>query len=211
MPKAAVLFDLDGTLVHTRADYRYDVVGRTLADFERSAAACDIDAFWFEASRHRIIRERFDVDPAAFWDRFAEYDVASLRRLYTAPYEDTISALDDLSHRGIPLAIVTGAPAHIAQLEIEMLGAERFAAIVVIADHETLRAKPEADGVLHALRALRAEAADALFVGNAEEDIAAARAAGVTDVHVDRGEHRFTTLTPAHRIASLHELAELIR
>ena len=44
----AVIFDLDGTLVHTMPEYRYKIVGQTVRDLGAKSSHHLIDKFWFQ-------------------------------------------------------------------------------------------------------------------------------------------------------------------
>lgn len=188
----AVGFDLDGTLVTTRAEYRYDVVGRALRDLRRHADQAAIDAFWFGADRDAIIRSNFELDPPLFWTAFARYDRPDRRARCTTAFGD-VGALAKLRRLGIQLGGVTNAPLHVARTELALLGADHFGAVVVAEAAHRIRRKPSPDGILACLDALAVRADRAWFVGNAAEDIEAARAACVVEVHVERDEHPLHT------------------
>ncbi len=207
----AVLFDLDGTLVTTRPAYRYRVVASTLREFRRRADQTAIDAFWFGADRDAIIRTRFDVDPLSFWPAFARHDRPERRARFTTAFGD-IDALGKLHSRGIRLGIVTNAPLHIARAELALLVDAPFGAVVVADAERSIRPKPSPDGILACLDALSVRADRAWFVGNAAEDIEAARAAQVAEVHVERDEQALHpgSAPPRHTIDNLHALLGLI-
>ena len=183
----AVLFDLDGTLITTRAEYRYGVVGSALRELRRHADHAAIDAFWFGADRDAVIRNNFDLDPLLFWAAFARYDQPEHRARCTTVFHD-VGALARLRSLGIKLGVVTNAPLHIARAELALLGADHFEAVVVADAERRIRPKPSPDGILACLDALAVRAERAWFVGNAAEDIEAARAACVVEVHVERNE-----------------------
>lgn len=207
----AVLFDLDGTLVTTRPEYRHQVVTRALRDLRRQADRAAIDAFWFGADRDAIIRARFGVDPLSFWPAFARYDQPRRRARFTTVFQD-VDALEKLHGLGIKLGIVTNAPLHIATAELALLGAQAFGAVIVADAARRIRPKPSPDGILACLGALSVPADRAWFVGNAAEDLEAARAARVTEVHVERDEQPLQagTVEPLHTIRNLHALVDLI-
>ena len=207
----AVLFDLDGTLVSTRPDYRYQVVGRTLSDLGRRADRCAVDAFWFGAERNAIIQAAFDVEPDLFWATYARHDLADVRATYTSVFGD-LGALDKLQALGVKLGIVTNAPAHVARVELALVGMDRFASIVVANASHGIRPKPMPDGILACLQAMALGADEACFVGNAAEDLAAARAARVLSVHIERHEHPLSpeAVPPGHSITDLHALLALL-
>ena len=183
----AVLFDLDGTLVTTRAEYRYGVVGSALRELRRHADHAAIDAFWFGADRDAIVRNNFDLDPPPFRAAFARYDRPEHRARCTTVFDD-VGALARLRSLGIKLGVVTHAPLPIARAELALLGADPFGAVVVADAERRIRPKPRPDGILACLDALAVRTERGWFVGNAAEDIEAARAACVVEVHVERNE-----------------------
>src|SRR3989338_3198514 len=84
----AVVFDLDGTLVHTAPEYRYLVVEQTLRDLWVVSSNHNVDRYWFEARRDRIIQEQFGVEPEQFREILGKYDAVELRRKFTKAYDD---------------------------------------------------------------------------------------------------------------------------
>lgn len=210
-PLEAVLFDLDGTLVSTRSEYRYQVVGNTLKELGCCAAQSDMDRFWFGADRDKIIRELFAVEPSLFWKAFARYDAAHDRSKHTTTFAD-IAVLRRLRQHGLRLGVVTNAPRHIARAELALIGIHFFDAVVVADPARQIRPKPMPDGILACLADLSVLPRHAWFVGNAHEDITAAQAASVRDIYIDRNEHPLPhdAALPSATITSLEGLFDLI-
>lgn len=209
MEHEAVVFDLDGTLVHTTPQYRYRVVGQTLSDLGVTASHNSIDRFWFEARRDAIIREHFGLEPQQFWETYRKHDTTELRTQFTKLYED-VDFIKELRQNGYKTGIVTGAPMHIASLEIGMLGKEYFDGIVIAHISNGIEPKPHPQGLEFCLKLLGVDKSKAIFVGNADEDLMTARRAQVYDVLLVRGEHEFQDINPSLRIHSLYELRPLL-
>lgn len=210
MKYKAVIFDLDGTLVHTEPEYRYRIVGRVLKELRGEISNEYIDKFWFEAERDEIIKKCFGVDPELFWAKYREYDMPEIRKDFTKLYDD-IDVIGELKERGYKLGIVTGSPIHIALFEIDMIGRENFNAIVVAQNSNGIRPKPHPHGLEECLDLLKVSKKEAVYVGNAKEDVIAAKRAGVLDIFIVRGEYEFEDITPSVKINSLYELAELLK
>ncbi len=210
MKYRAVLFDLDGTLVHTAPEHRYQLVGQTLKDLGRVGIPnSDIDKFWFRGQRNTIIRQNFGLEPELFWKTYMEHDTVELRRQFTKPYSD-VGFIRELRQRGYKIGIVTGAPGYIAELEIGMLGDKNFDAIILAQMSNGLKPKPHPQGLEKCLKLLGVDKTEAIYVGNADEDVLGAQNAHVFDVLLSRGECEFPDLTPSLRINSLYELRPLL-
>lgn len=205
----AVLFDLDGTLVSTKPEYRYHVVGSALKQLGRTAIEAHIDTFWFEGNRDETIRTLFQTDPLLFWHAYASFDLSEIRCEHTIVFEDVI-VLQQLRRKGLQLGIVTNAPSLIAHSEMELIGAHLIDVIIVTDPSSGIRPKPSPDGINACLEKLKTTAQHALFVGNSQEDIDAARAAGVKDIYIDRNEYKSDLAIPSTSIRNLEELLEII-
>lgn len=203
----AVIFDLDGTLVHTAPEYRYKLVGRTLSEFGLSSSSRNIDRFWFEARRDQIIKENFGIEPALFWNIYMKYETIEMRRQFTKLYDD-VSFILELKENGLKTGIVTNAPPHIARLEIGMLPTDFDA--IIIGQLNGIKPKPHPHGIERCLSLLGIAKEEAVFVGNSDEDIMAAKNARVLDVLLQRGEHEFPEVKPTHTINSLYDLRQFI-
>lgn len=210
MAYRAVLFDLDGTLVHTLPEYRYSVVPKTLSEFRVVATNNDIDRFWFgNLDRDVVIRESFGIEPSLFWKAFRKHDYPKLRQEKSKAYPDT-DIIKELRQNGYKIGIVTGAPAHIAFPEIELLGEENFDGIILAHTENGIRPKPHPEGLEACLKLLGVRNNESIYVGNGDEDIESSKAAGILDVLVFRREHNFFKLTLSFRINSLYELRGIL-
>ena len=109
---------------------------------------------------------------------------------FTEPYGD-VNIVGQIKEKGIKIGIVTGAPSHIMDLEIGMLGEENFDAVVSAHTINGITPKPHPHGLEECLNLLDISKDKAMYVGNADEDILTARNAGVFDVLIDRKEHEF--------------------
>lgn len=203
----AAIFDLDGTLVSTEEKLRYKVVGDTLAEFGKKASKEVIDRFWYRGERANLIKKEFGLEPTEFWEVFIKHDSAELRKSYTLPYED-VTFINKLRAAGIKIGLVTGAPTYIADVEIDLIGREKFDSIVVAHKKNGIRPKPDPHGIHICLKELGLTASDAIFIGNSDEDVLAARSVGMFDVVVDREEHDYTDLphVPSLTVKSLFDL-----
>lgn len=205
----AVIFDLDGTLVHTLPEYRYQIVRQTLKDLGTTSSNHNIDRFWFEARREVIIKEHFGLEPELFWKTYRQYDTPTLRKQFTKLYLD-IGFITELRQNGYKTGIVTGAPSHIASLEIGMLGKENFDVVIITQSSKGFKPKPHPHGLKECMNLLGINKCEMIYVGNADEDVITAKNAQVFDVLLVRGEHEFSDISPSLRIHSLYELRPLL-
>ncbi len=205
----AVVFDLDGTLVHTTPEYRYQILGQTLKDLGATSSNRNIDRFWFEARRDAIIQEHFGLDPKQFWETYRKHDTTELRRQFTKLYDD-VDFVKELRQNSYKTGIVTGAPMHIASLEIGMLGEGDFDSVILAQTSNGIKPKPHPHGLESCLEILGVDRSKAIYVGNADEDVATAKNAQVYDVLLVRGEHEFPDINPSLTIHSLYGLRQLL-
>ena len=204
----AFLFDLDGTLTTTKPTYIQNVVHRTLQQLKSNGATAElVSKFWFERNRNETIKSGFGVDPEKFWPIFREIDVPEKRRESIILYDD-IDFVRKLRPQNKKVGSVTNAPENIASINLHMIGLSYFDAIVT--GEAGVPSKPDPAGILLCLEKLRVPPERAAFIGNSDEDILAAKAAGVYDILIDRGEHVYPDVFPTKRITSLHQLDYLV-
>lgn len=176
---AAVLFDLDGTLVDTAPD-----LGFTLNEMRarRGLAPLALDNIRPQASHgsQGLLRLGFGVDQdhpefltlrLEFLDIYARHLVRD-----SAPFPGVAEMLIGLETRGMAWGVVTNKPARFTEPLLAHLGLAKRAACIVSGD-TCARNKPHPDPVLHACRVAGAKPDACLYVGDAERDIQAARAA----------------------------------
>jgi len=180
-PPRAVIFDLDGTLMDTSAE-----ICSALATTFRSLGLETLDKATVEAligKGVRVLVERalarvkakgVEVDPTL--ERFeAEYEavVGTDSRLYPGALE----GLQRLKDAGIPMGVVTNKPRLFTQRLLDDAGATPFLAAIVAGDDGFTR-KPAPDMLLAACERMGAQPGATLMIGDSDNDIVAARAAG---------------------------------
>jgi HAD superfamily hydrolase (TIGR01509 family) len=172
-PLAAVLFDMDGTLVDTERLWWQAVervAGRALTEADQPEVlgrAVEHTAVWLSAATGR---------PAADLAAALHREFADRVRTGIVPRPGALALLDALAHDGVPTALVTASPRAIADTVLEALGASRFAVSVTADDTE--HTKPAPDPYLAACRALGVDPAACVAVEDTETGVASAEAAG---------------------------------
>ena len=196
---AAVLFDMDGTLVDSDAavdrswiawakEYGVDPAlplaiapGHPAADtVAKILAGRDPEAIALAAARELAL----------------EYDDLT----GVAATDGALDLLRILDERGIPWAVVTSADLRLAKLRLDAAG---IAAPVLVTSDDVARGKPDPAGYLLAAEHLGVECERCLVVEDAEPGVAAGRAAGAVVAALKN--------TPGDlQIDSLRQIIELI-
>lgn len=177
----AVLFDLDGTLVDSAPD-----MARTV-NLMRSSRG--LEAVPLELVRAHVSSGASGMIGAAFGVKPEHSEFKAMRDEFLALYGDNlcvhtrlfpgmIELLDSLEARKIAWGVVTNKYERFARPIIDELGLGARAAVVVGGD-TCARAKPFPDPLLFAAAAMGVAACRALYVGDDERDVQAARAAGM--------------------------------
>lgn len=116
--------------------------------------------------------------------RLARVHLAALHASYTA-FTDVVPFLDAAEEAGLALAVVTNGSTIAQRAKIELLGRERFASVVVSAEHGV--AKPDAAVFQIALDELGIAATEAVHIGDHPvNDVEGARRAGIPAILLDR-------------------------
>ncbi|GGE13699.1 phosphoglycolate phosphatase, bacterial [Aureimonas endophytica] len=194
----AILFDLDGTLVDSAPDI-HAALNQTLESYGEPPLTLEAVTKMIGRGVPVLIERAYaalgiEIDPATR-DRVAER--------YTKLYEARATELTvlmagvsdllrDLAAKGVRLGTVTNKPGAATRTVLEHFGLLDLMAVVVGGDAGPPR-KPEPGLILHACRELGIEPGEAVFVGDSENDVLAARAAGMAVVAVAGG---YTELMP---------------
>jgi phosphoglycolate phosphatase len=181
-PKA-VLFDLDGTLLDSAPDMLAAV--NTMRDRR------GIDPMVLPALRPHVSKGARAMVAAAFpgvdasiretWiPEFLDCYREALGR-HGAPFDGVEDALGAIERAGARWGIVTNKPEALAVALMPLLGWESRCAVLIGGDSLAAR-KPDPLPLRVAAERMGLKAADCVYVGDDERDIAAARAAGMRSV-----------------------------
>jgi phosphoglycolate phosphatase/AHBA synthesis associated protein len=196
--EAAVLFDMDGVLVHSREAWF-----RLMEECGRVFRGTPITREEFTPTFGQSTREDVEVFGLGCTveelDRFyAENFRCFTREVVVNP--DARPVLEMLRGQGRALAVVTNTATSLASDILEDAGLRGLFDFIACSDQVT-RPKPAPDLVLHALEALGHPAASACMVGDSRFDRSAARAAGVRFIGLGlEGDIRIERLTSLEEV-----------
>jgi len=189
----AVLFDLDGTLLDTAPD----MVG-ALNDLRAEESLDPVD---YDIARAHVSHGAFGLVDVAFGrideakrlrlrDRFLEI-YAGRVATETTLFDGMAAVLNQVEADGLAWGIVTNKPGNLTEPLLAALGLSSRCACVVSGD-TVARRKPHPQPLLHAMRLINAaaspcDAQQLMYVGDADRDIQAGKAAGMITVAATYG------------------------
>lgn len=175
---AAVVFDLDGTLVDSARDLAASG-NALLGEYARPPLPADAIAAMVGDGARVLVQRLFDVAgiTAPVDEGLARFLALYDARLLdtTRPYDGIPDLLETLARRGTPMAVLTNKPRAMSQRLLAGLGLDRYFTDVFGGDGPFPR-KPDPAGLIH----LRdAAGGRAVMVGDSPADLHTALAAGV--------------------------------
>lgn len=179
-----ILFDLDGTLVDTAPDLG---LALNMQRERHGLPPLPLETIRPHASHgsRGLLAVGFGLSPDD--DTFMQmreeylnlYDEVFTRSPVLFP--EVAQLLSALESRGLRWGIVTNKPGRFTNLLIKAIGLDRRACCVISGD-DAARPKPYPDTLLMAMHKAGVQPEHCLYVGDAERDIQAARAAGMKSV-----------------------------
>lgn len=208
-PLNAVLFDLDGTLIHS-IDHIVDC-------WQHTTRTC----LGREMSREEILPTLGRSLPECF-EELAPGRSVELRNVYRAYQRSTHDTavtlvpgthkiLTRLSDMGLKLGVVTSKGIEVATEGLDLFGLASYFDMIVTHE-DSARHKPHPDPLLVAARQLNIEASQLLYVGDAVVDIEAGKGAGMHTAGVLWGagsQQELAAAEPDYLLESMGELLEI--
>lgn len=179
MTRSSLLFDLDGTLVHTD-HVHFIAFNAMLAEFGRTVDQATYNRDIAGFANADIMARLFPELSLSEHHRLADSKEARFRDLAGAlmPQPGLMALIAAADEKGIPRAVVTNAPRDNAELMLNAIGlAEGWAAIVLA--EELPRAKPDPLPYSHALALLGADASASVAFEDSRSGVRAATSAGL--------------------------------
>ncbi len=214
-----VLLDLDGTLVDTVPDLTA-CVDAMLSELKRPQQGEAKVREWVGNGVERLVKRALtdsqDGEPDAALFKRAHERFMTLYSLNTSarsqPYPGAESLLVFFESRDVARVCITNKPARYTERLLTDLGMlARFD--MVLSGDSLPRKKPDPLPLIHAMRHFGVEPGECLMVGDSKNDVAAARAAGISIVCVSYGYNHGEDIAlarPDFVIDSLDELPRLI-
>ena len=190
----AVVFDLDGTLVHSSPDiaHHMNVAFSSCLKIEGPFSENNVEML-IGGGLKDVISRGFEkighpADDALFNEVLTTY-----RQIYldapvikTTLYEGVLKTLSDLQNRGIAIGLCTNKTEATARKVLDHFDLTSFFGAIVGGDTMPTR-KPEPESLLHAIDYLKAMPHQAVMVGDSKADFGAARNAKTPIILVDWG------------------------
>jgi len=176
----AVLFDLDGTLLDTARDF-WEALNLLRAEERREALSFETVRCQVSHGGNALVRLGFGELPPD------EHEVMRMRLLniyrqqlakHTCLFEGGDEMLTELERRGLHWGVVTNKPHWLTEPLLHEVNLSRRARAVVSGDTLSER-KPHPLPLLHAAKTIGVDPANCVYVGDAERDMQAAKAAGM--------------------------------
>ena len=184
----AVVFDLDGTLADTLADIG-GAVNHALASVGMPTHGAESYRHWVGHGWFNLVRQAAGPSAEDRHGQLVEVSWAYYQDHltdHTRLYDGVQAVLDELAARGVPMAVLTNKPHHLAVAIVERLGcADRFVAVQG-AQGDDLK-KPQRAISLRVLDALAAAPQHTYMVGDSEVDVETADQAGMISASVSWG------------------------
>lgn len=209
-----VVFDLDGTLVDSRADIAAAVNYALSSHGLSTLTEVQIGGFVGDGARNLILRAarltssspKLEPLLTTFLDYYANH--AHIR---TTLMPGAREALDELP--ALPLALLTNKPRPATDALLVSLGlASQFRCVIAGGDLEAI--KPDPAPLREIARRFDVAASSLVMVGDGPQDVECGRSAGALTVGVGGGIadlERLMASRPDWFIASLHELPALLK
>lgn len=212
MKVEGIIFDLDGTLVHTIED----IAGAANVLFKRHGLPQhEIEYYlnWIGNGAVKFI-ERAHGKPVskeqlrAYVNEFKDIYEANLHDK-TRVYDGVPELLDELVSKGIRIAILSNKPDALTKKVVDYY-LSAWPLVPVFGQREEVARKPDPAAAIEIAEMMEVDADKILFVGDSDNDILTAQACGMIPVGVSWGYGRLLKEPVEGDYAMIHETSELL-
>lgn len=176
-----VLFDLDGTLADTAPDLA-DALNKTLVEEQRAPLPFETIRPVVSHGGKAMIKLAFNLGPEdhdyeRLRQRFLDIYLANIA-LKTRLFEGMEAFLNEIEARGMRWGVVTNKPSWLTDPLMEAMNLHRRASTIISGD-TAAHSKPHPEPMFLACAQSGSDPAKCVYIGDAERDIEAGRAAGM--------------------------------
>lgn len=211
---SSLLFDLDGTLVDSLPDLT-DAVNVMLSHFGLAERTPSDVLQWVGKGADRLVQQALSAagpggQRASDDDAYEVFLRAYERRVCVRSklYPGVIETLNVLVADGYRLACVTNKPYTATVSVLQGLGIDGFFSAVIGGDSQSSK-KPDPEILFNAARNLDTPMEECIMIGDSENDVHAARAAGIEVVCVSYGYNHGRDIRESGPDATIGGLDEL--
>ncbi len=181
-----VLFDLDGTLLDTAADFVH-AANQLLAEMGQAPVALEVLKPAVSNGLAELMQVCFSINPENPQYAFLSQKLISYYEktigLYTEPFPGILNLLSALETHDIRWGIVTNRPHRFTTHLLESTKLLTRASCIVSGD-TTPNPKPHPDPLYFACQQMAVHPQHCIYIGDAERDIQAGKAAGMATIGV---------------------------
>ena len=215
----ALLFDLDGTLVDTAPDLAR-ALNRVLNVFDCPAVTLENTRNWIGNGMPRLLERALARDGEKKPDaELVDRGVALFEPLYAEAvwtdsvcYPGVVDGLTKLKRMGFKMGCVTNKPRSCTGVLLEHSGLAVFFEVVVAGD-DLVETKPAPAPLLYAADQLQLGPQDCVVIGDSQNDVDAARAAGMAVLLVTWGYHQgveWSTMGATQLVNQFNQIFQIV-
>lgn len=213
---AAVLFDLDGTLIDTAPDFHF-VINQQLRMHQRDEVSYEYLRRYASNGARAMISAAFgpQEDQPGFDQLHQEMLNLYLQHICvrSAPFPGITGLLSWFGEQQIPWGIVTNKPERFTTPLMQALNLTPASSSTICPD-QVQEKKPHPESLLLACREIGVDPADCIYVGDHQRDIEAGRRAGMTTIAASYGyiddDENLADWQSDHRVDHAGEIQPLL-
>ena len=206
MKQPLLVFDLDGTLIDSRADLAA-AVQVVREHYQLSPLSLEEVCSYIGGGMHNLVTlslQGYDVDIEEAVSIFRAY-YTTHDCTHTTPYAGVCEGLELLKNNGFECAVLTNKPGELSRKILSKLKmASFFSAVIGGGDGYPL--KPDPGGLQALISRFNSAREDVWMIGDHHPDIAVGQAAGVSTGWVSYGIGETGDLKPTKHFASFSEV-----